>query len=100
MTETQEIPKVIISIPTPLRTFTDGKKKVDSWGNTVTQALNSMIRTYPKLKTHLYNGDDLRSFVNIYLNGEDIRYLVDAENTKITDGDKILIIPSIAGGSL
>jgi len=66
---------------------------------TVGEALRSLTTTYADLRKHLYTDDGrIRSFVNIYVNDEDIRYL-EKENTPIKDGDTISIVPSIAGGS-
>ena len=64
------------------------------------QALDELTLTHPELKKHLYSEEGkLRSFVNVYLNDEDIRYLSDKENTPVKEGDNLSIIPSIAGGS-
>lgn len=84
-------------IPTPLRPYSGGNSQVQVSGDTVDQALTDLISQYPPLRQHLYNGGDLRSFVNIFLNKEDIRY-GDGVETAVHEGDTILIIPSIAGG--
>lgn len=86
-----------IKIPTPLRTFTGGEAKVDVKGATVGEALNNLVAQYPDLKQHLYEGDTLRSFVNVFLGEEDVRFL-DGVDTEITPNDNLRIIPSIAGG--
>lgn len=87
-----------VSIPTPLRRFTDGNGVIEVSGNSVASALDSLLERYPVLKKQLYTEDGrLRSFVNIYLNDEDIRYLQHA-NTTVQPGDMISIVPSIAGG--
>ena len=88
-----------VTIPTPLRAFTDGRNAVEVSGQTVGSALTSLIEKYPELKKQLYTDDGrLRSFVNVYLNDEDIRYLQRAE-TAVAPGDTITIVPSIAGGA-
>ena len=89
----------IVNIPTPLRQFADGNSSVGVAGKSVGDALGDLTRKYPDLRRHLY-GDDgrLRAFVNVYVNDQDIRYL-EKDNTPLTDGDNISIIPSIAGGA-
>ena len=84
-------------IPTPLRPYSEGNSQVHVSGETVNQALADLLSQYPSLRQHLFNGGDLRSFVNIYLNKEDIRYGDGVEST-VRENDTILIIPSIAGG--
>lgn len=87
-----------ILIPTPLRQYVDKKDSVDVTGATVGEALNALITAHPDLKKNLYNDEGkLRSFVNIYLNDEDIRYMK-KESTPLADSDTISIVPSIAGG--
>lgn len=87
-----------ILIPTPLRQFTGGADAVEAPGATVGEALASLIAAHPDLKKNLYNDEGkLRSFVNIYVNDEDIRYL-SREATELAAADTVSIIPSIAGG--
>ncbi len=87
-----------ILIPTPLRQYVDKKDSVDVTGATVGEALNALTTAHPDLKKNLYNDEGkLRSFVNIYLNDEDIRYMK-KESTPLADSDTISIVPSIAGG--
>jgi molybdopterin converting factor small subunit len=87
-----------VLIPTPLRPYTDKLDSVDVAGTTVGEALAQLTTKYEGLKKHLYNDEGkLRSFVNVYLNDEDIRYL-QKESTPIKDGDTLSIIPSVAGG--
>ena len=88
-----------ILIPTPLRPFTDRKDAVEVDGKTVGELLADLINRHAGLKAHLYNAEGkLRSFVNIYVNDEDIRYL-QKEATAVKSDDTISIIPSVAGGS-
>ena len=90
---------VRILIPTPLRPFTNAQASVTAEGGTVGDALQSLTSQYGDLRQHLYGADGrLRSFVNIYVNDEDIRYLA-REATAVTPADTISIIPSVAGGS-
>jgi len=86
-----------IRIPTPLRPYTGNSAQVSVAGNTVAAALGDLTTQHPDLRQHLFEGDELRSFVNIYLNQEDVRYLDGAE-TEISESDTLMIIPSIAGG--
>lgn len=87
-----------ILIPTPLRAFTDKLDAVELDGQTVGELLQSLTTKYGALKNHLYTGDGrLRSFVNIYVNDEDIRYL-QKEQTPVKPGDSLSIVPSVAGG--
>jgi len=88
-----------ILIPTPLRPYTDKQDAVDVAGATVGELLADLTRKHSGLKAHLYNDQGkLRSFVNIYINDEDIRYL-QHEQTPVQSGDTISIIPSVAGGA-
>jgi sulfur-carrier protein len=86
-----------IRIPTPLRPYTGNHESVTVSGSTVAEALADLTRQHPELETHLFNEGKLRSFVNIFLGEEDIRYL-DGVNTPISENDRLMIIPSIAGG--
>ncbi len=88
-----------ILIPTPLRPFAGKQEFVEVEGRTVGDALQRLVGQYSDLRRHLYNEDGrLRSFVNIYVNDEDIRHL-DREQTQLSAGDTISIVPSVAGGS-
>lgn len=88
-----------VSIPTPLRRYTDGAQVIEVSGNSVASAMDSLLEKYPSLKKQLYTEDGrLRSFVNVYLNDEDIRYL-ERNDTAVKPGDTISIVPSIAGGA-
>lgn len=89
-----------ILIPTALRNFTAGSDSVSVRGNTIDATLASLIEQYPALQKHLYNDKgELRHFVNIYLNDEDVRYL-EKGATPVKAGDTLSIVPSIAGGSV
>ena len=86
-----------IRIPTPLRPYSGGNSSVTVTGHTVGTALEDLTEQHPDLRPHLFEGNKLRSFVNIYLNQEDVRYL-EGEETTVNEDDTLLIIPSIAGG--
>lgn len=88
-----------LKIPSPLRTYTAGEAIVQVQGKTVAEAMESLVEQHPDLRQHLFNGkDELRPFVNLYLNSEDVRHLQKLE-TPIQDDDRLMIVPSIAGGS-
>ncbi len=88
-----------ILIPTPLRPYTDKQDAVDAAGATVGELLADLTKKHSGLKAHLYNDQGkLRSFVNIYVNDEDIRYL-QKEQTPVAASDTVSIIPSVAGGA-
>jgi molybdopterin/thiamine biosynthesis adenylyltransferase/rhodanese-related sulfurtransferase/molybdopterin converting factor small subunit len=88
-----------ILIPTPLRPFTDKLDTVEVSGATVGELLQSLTTRHAGLKLHLFAADGrLRSFVNVYVNDDDIRYL-QKEQTPVKDGDTLSIIPSVAGGA-
>jgi adenylyltransferase/sulfurtransferase len=87
-----------ILIPTPLRQFTGGADTIEAGGATVGELLAALTTAHPDIKKNLFNDEGkLRSFVNIYVNDEDIRYL-SKEATTVAAGDTVSIIPSIAGG--
>ena len=88
-----------IHIPTPLRAYTGGLETVSISGATVGAVFEGLTARYPGLKQHLFTAEGkLRSFVNVYLNDDDIRYLADKESSTVKDSDELTIIPSIAGG--
>ena len=86
-----------IKIPTPLRAYTDGNSEVNVNGETVGAALADLMIQHPDLRAHLYNGDQLRNFVNIFIGEEDIRYR-DGLETPLEAGENLRIVPTIAGG--
>ena len=87
-----------INIPTPLRQYAGKQPTVEVKAGTVAEALSGLVSKHPDLRRHLYTEDGkLRSFVNVYLNDEDVRYL-QKEATAIKESDTISIVPSIAGG--
>ena len=89
---------VKVIIPTPLRQYTGKSGTLVVEGQTVEEVLGNLISQYGDLRKHLYSEDGrLRSFVNIYRNDEDIRYL-DREKTALKETDIVSIVPSIAGG--
>jgi len=92
------MPKILI--PAPLRKFTGNAAEVVVPGATVGEALQSLAATHPELRQQIFTDDGkIRSFVNVYHNDEDIRFL-DKEATATADSDVVTLVPSIAGGAL
>jgi molybdopterin converting factor small subunit len=90
---------VKVIIPTPLRAYAGKQESVEVQGATVGEALTVLTSKFGDLRKHLYTEDGrLRSFVNVYVNDEDIRFL-QKDKTGVREGDTISIIPSIAGGA-
>ncbi|HEY6446297.1 MAG TPA: MoaD/ThiS family protein [Acidobacteriaceae bacterium] len=88
-----------IEIPTTLRAFAGNQASVTVNANTVSQALTTLMEQFPDFRKHLYTPEGkLRSFVNLYLNDDDVRYLPQREETEVGENDTLSIIPSIAGG--
>ncbi len=89
----------VVRIPTPLRRVTNGQDKVEMDGDTLGQIIEAMDSSYPGFKDRLVDEDgEIRYFVNIYLNGEDVRFLQGMETTTKT-GDEVSIVPAVAGGA-
>jgi molybdopterin converting factor small subunit len=88
----------ILRIPTPLRAYTSGISEVNVSGKKISEALTDLTHQYPTLKPHLFNdGGELRPFVNLFVGENNIKDLQGVD-TPIQDGDRIMLIPSIAGG--
>ena len=85
-------------MPTVLRRHTDGERVVKVDGGTVAAVIDSLVSRYPGLKEELLNEEgQMRQFVNLYVNDEDIRYL-DRLDTSVKEGDSLAILPAVAGG--
>ncbi|CAM5314587.1 MULTISPECIES: MoaD/ThiS family protein [Streptomyces] len=87
-----------VRIPTILRTYTDGAKAVEGSGTTLAELIDDLETRHTGIKERIVDGDQLRRFVNVYLNDEDVRFL-DSINTEVADGDNVTILPAVAGGS-
>lgn len=91
-----------VRIPTILRTYTGGEKAVDASGDTLAALIEDLEANHPGLKDRLVEvkGDavDLRRFVNVYVNDEDVRFTGGLE-TKLSDGDQVVVLPAVAGGA-
>lgn len=89
---------ITVRIPTPLRPLTKGQGEVQAAAATVTEVIDTLNAAHPGLKDRLCDEKgDLRRFVNIYVNEEDIRFL-SGKDTALKDGDVVSIVPAIAGG--
>jgi len=88
-----------VRIPTPLRKFTGGSEAVDAEGATITALVADLDRRYPGIKARICDDSgQVRRFVNLFVNGEDIRFLQHLD-TPVKDGDEVSIVPAIAGGA-
>lgn len=88
-----------VRIPTPLRTLTAGKEEVDAHGATIGEVLADLDKSFPGIKARICDdGGNVRRFVNIFANDEDIRFLSNLD-TPVTESDEVSIIPAIAGGA-
>ncbi|MCH8281252.1 MAG: MoaD family protein [Chloroflexi bacterium] len=89
---------ILVRIPTPLRRMTNGEAKVELESSSVGELVEKLDSSYPGFKDRLVDENgDLRYFVNIYLNGEDVRFLQGLETTT-NSGDEVSIVPAVAGG--
>ena len=88
-----------IYLPTPLRPYADNRSAVEVSGATVQEAMRALIAEHPRLKGYIYSDDgNVRGFVNIYVNDEDVRHLPAKMNSTLRESDTLTIMPSIAGG--
>ena len=89
---------VLVRVPTPLRRITNNQDKVEVEASTIAEFIDSMESDYPGFKERVMDeSGQLRYFVNIYLNGEDVRFLQGVD-TATQSGDEISIVPAVAGG--
>ena len=89
---------VLVKIPTPLRSLTQNKESVDGDGASLQQLVDGLDATYPGMKTRLCDETGaLRRFINVYINGEDVRFL-DGLQSPLKQGDEVSIVPAVAGG--
>ena len=89
---------VEVRIPTILRTYTGGEKAVSGEGATLSEVIEHLESNHPGIKERLVEGEDLRRFVNVYVNDEDVRFTGGLE-TKLDDGDQVVVLPAVAGGA-
>ena len=89
---------VLVRIPTPLRSLTKGSAEVQAKGDTVADLVESLEGQFPGLRARIMDeAGELRRFVNVYVNEEDVRFL-DGKETVLKEGDQVAIVPAIAGG--
>jgi sulfur-carrier protein len=86
-----------VRIPTILRTYTDGAKSVEGSGETLGELLDNLEARHPGLRERLVENGDLRKFVNVYANDEDVRF-TGGLDTKLADGTTVTVLPAVAGG--
>lgn len=95
-TKTQMAVKVLV--PTPLQKFTNNKATIDSSGGNIIELIDALETSYPGIKEKICDESGKpRRFINFYVNSEDIRFM-DNENTALSDGDEVSIVPAVAGG--
>ncbi|MFF7145489.1 MoaD/ThiS family protein [Streptomyces nodosus] len=87
-----------VRIPTILRQYTGGQKAVEGTGETLAELITDLETRHAGIQDRIVDGGELRRFVNVYLNDEDVRFL-DGISTKVADGDSVTILPAVAGGS-
>jgi len=87
-----------VRIPTILRTYTDGAKAVTGEGGTLGELVEHLESNHSGIKERLIDGGDLRRFVNVYVNDEDVRF-TGGLGTSLSDGDQVVILPAVAGGA-
>jgi MoaD family protein len=88
---------VEVRIPTILRTYTNGEKAVDGAGDSLSALIDDLEARHPGLKERLIENGDLRRFVNVYVNDEDVRFLGGLE-APVAEGDQVVVLPAVAGG--
>ena len=86
-----------VRIPTILRTYTDGAKAVNGTGGNLAELIEDLEANHAGIKERLIDNGDLRRFVNVYVNDEDVRFTGGLE-TKLSDGDQVVVLPAVAGG--
>ncbi|HET6560984.1 MAG TPA: MoaD/ThiS family protein [Marmoricola sp.] len=86
-----------VRVPTILRTYTDGAKSVTGEGASLADLIDDLESRHPGIKDRLVEGADLRRFVNVYVNDEDVRF-TGGLGTSVGDGDQVVVLPAVAGG--
>jgi molybdopterin converting factor small subunit len=87
-----------VRVPTILRTYTDGRKTVSATGGTLGEVIDDLEANHAGVKARIVDGEDLRRFVNVYVNDEDVRF-TGSLGTEVSDGDVVVILPAVAGGA-
>jgi molybdopterin converting factor small subunit len=89
---------VEVKVPTILRTYTGGEKAVAGQGATLAEVIDDVESTHSGIKERLVDGEELRRFINVYVNDEDVRF-TGGLTTSVKDGDTVVILPAVAGGA-
>ena len=89
---------VAVKVPTILRTYTGGEKAVAGQGATLAEVIDDVESTHSGIKERLVDGEELRRFINVYVNDEDVRF-TGGLSTSVKDGDTVVILPAVAGGA-
>lgn len=89
---------VQVKVPTILRTYTEGEKVVTAQGETLGALIDDVESNHSGIKARLIEGEDLRRFINVYVNDEDVRF-TGGLGTGLKDGDTVVILPAVAGGA-
>lgn len=87
-----------VRIPTILRTYTGGEKAVSAEGASLAALIDDLEANHPGIKERLIDDGDLRRFVNVYINDEDVRFIGGLE-AELSDGDQVVVLPAVAGGA-
>jgi sulfur-carrier protein len=87
-----------VRIPTILRTYTGGEKAVSGDGASLSALIDDLEASHPGIKGRLIENGDLRRFVNVYVNDEDVRFIGGLE-AELSDGDQVVVLPAVAGGA-
>jgi molybdopterin synthase sulfur carrier subunit len=87
-----------IRIPPILRPDAGGNRQVDAVGGTVREVLENLVAAYPSLRERIFEGDDLPQFLNVFIDGSDVR-LLDGLDTPVPDGSTVILLPAVAGGA-
>lgn len=88
----------VVRIPSVLRKHTDGEPSIEADGTTVREVVDGLVTRFPELRERLLEDGEIRGFVNVYVDDEDIRYL-DGMDTEVDADDEVAIMPAVAGGS-
>jgi sulfur-carrier protein len=86
-----------VRVPTILRTYTGGEKAVSAKGDSLGAVIDDLESNHPGIRERLVEGDDVRRFINVYVNDEDVRFTGGLQ-TSLADGDAVVILPAVAGG--
>jgi len=95
---TGEVMTIEVRVPTILRTYTGGEKAVSGTGSTLAEVIDDVESRHTGIKARIVDGNELRRFINVYVNDEDVRF-TGGLDTKVSDGDAVVVLPAVAGGA-